>query len=98
MALFRPPIHRSAVAVLDRALFSKTIPIAAARVANNKLISKFRAELDKSQELLRMERLTSVREDPDPVIASKGGRCLLLRPEVQPDGKLDDTKEKFDHC
>ena len=86
MALFAPPIHRSAAAILDRALFSKNIPIAAARIAQNRDISKCRTMLDKSKELLRLERVTSVRADPDPTIASKGGKCLLLRPEVKPDG------------
>jgi tRNA (guanine37-N1)-methyltransferase len=86
MALFRPPIHRSAAAVLDRALFSKTVPIAAARVANNKDISKCRTQLDKSKELLRVDRITSIRSDPDPLLASNGGKCLLLKPEVKHDG------------
>lgn len=88
MALFRPPIHRSAAAVLDRALFSKTIPIAAARVTDRKQISRCRTQLDKSRELLHLERLPVVRDDPDPVLASKGGKCLLLKPEVKPDGNI----------
>jgi len=87
-ALFRPPIHRSTAAVLDRALFSKTIPIAAARVTDRKQISRCRSQLDKSKELLHLERLTVVRDDPDPILASKGGKCLLLKPEVKPDGDL----------
>jgi tRNA (guanine37-N1)-methyltransferase len=87
-ALFRPPIHRSAAAVLDRALFSKTIPIAAARVTDRKQISRCRTQLDKSKELLHLERLTAVRDDPDPISASKGGKCLLLKPEVKPDGSI----------
>lgn len=87
-ALFRPPIQRSAAAVLDRALFSKTIPIAAARVTDKKQISRCRTQLDKSRELLRLERLMIVRDDPDPILASKGGKCLLLKPEVKPDGIL----------
>ena len=87
-ALIRPPIQRSAAAVLDRALFSKTIPIAAARVTDKKQISRCRTQLDKSRELLRLERLTVVRDDPDPILASKGGKCLLLKPEVKPNGIL----------
>ena len=86
--MFRPPIQRSAAAVLDRALFSKTIPIAAARVTDKKQISRCRTQLDKSRELLRLERLMIVRDDPDPILASKGGKCLLLKPEVKPDGIL----------
>jgi tRNA (guanine37-N1)-methyltransferase len=86
--LFRPPIQRSAAAVLDRALFSKTIPIAAARVTDRKHISRCRTQLDKSRELLHLERLTVVRDDPDPILATNGGKCLLLKPEVKPDGAL----------
>lgn len=89
MALFRPPIHRSATAVLDRALFSRTIPVAAARVPDKKQISKFRTQLDKSRELLHVERQSSVRADPDPILALKGGKCLLLMPGVKVDGGLN---------
>lgn len=84
--MFRPPIHRTASALLDRALFSKTIPIAAARVAENKFISRCRIQLEKSKDLLRVERVASVRDDPDPVLAKKGVKCLLLNPEVKHDG------------
>jgi tRNA (guanine37-N1)-methyltransferase len=73
---------------LDRALFSKTIPIAAARVTDRKQISKCRSQLGKSKELLHLERLAVVRDDPDPILASKGGKCLLLKPKVKPDGDL----------
>jgi tRNA (guanine37-N1)-methyltransferase len=86
MYLLRPPIVRSATASLDRALFSKTIPIAAARVRNLKNISKVRAGLEKSKELVKLDRLINVRPDPDPSIAVNGGKCLLLQPEVKPDG------------
>ncbi|KAI9743494.1 MAG: tRNA(m(1)G37)methyltransferase [Claussenomyces sp. TS43310] len=81
--MFRPPIHRAASTVLDRGLFSKTIPIAAARIADRKKISKYRTELEKARDLLRLERLQAVTEDPDPLIASKGGKCLLLAPDVK---------------
>lgn len=88
MALCRPPTHRTAAAILDRALFSKTIALAAARVPDHKNISRYRTQLDKSQELLRLERQASVRADPDPILASKGGKCLLLKPEVKVDGAI----------
>ncbi|CZT42249.1 probable protein MET-10 [Rhynchosporium secalis] len=83
--MFRPPIVRTASAALDRALFSKTIPTAAARVASVKNLSKFRQVLDKSKELMRLERIHNVRADPDSFLAGKGGKCLLLRPEVKPE-------------
>lgn len=87
--MFRPPIHRSASAILDRALFSKTVPIAAARVFENKSISQFRSQLDHVRDLLRIERISVVRDDPDPLIAAKGGKCLLLDPKVKQDGTFD---------
>ncbi|KAF4636532.1 hypothetical protein G7Y89_g1556 [Cudoniella acicularis] len=84
MSLFRPPLVRSASATLNRALFSKTIPVAAARIQSVKNISKFRAQLQKTKELLILERLLIVRPDPDPTLAAKGGKCLLLKPHVKP--------------
>jgi hypothetical protein len=85
--MFRPPIHRTVATVLDRSLFSKTVRIAAARIADRKNIAKCRTKLEKSRDLLRVDRLTSVREDPDPLFGSKGGKCLLLQPEVKADGE-----------
>jgi hypothetical protein len=88
MSLFRPPIVRSASATLNRALFSKTIPIAAARVANSKNISRFRKLLEKSGELVKLERTTNIQLDPDPALAQKGGKCMLLKPEIKPEGTI----------
>ncbi|TVY18496.1 tRNA (guanine(37)-N1)-methyltransferase [Lachnellula arida] len=85
MSLFRPPIVRSATAALDRSLFSKTFPIAAARVSNPKNISRLMVQLDKSHEVLNLDRRKRLQIDPDPVLASKGGKCLLLNPKVKPD-------------
>ncbi|KAH8591959.1 Met-10+ like-protein-domain-containing protein [Bisporella sp. PMI_857] len=85
MSLFRPPVVRSASAVLDRALFSKTIPTAAARVFNNKKLSDYVKKLEKSKEVLGLERLKPVTPDPDTAFASKGGKCILLKPEVKPE-------------
>lgn len=83
MSLFRPPIVRSAAANLDRALFTKVIPTAAARIPEPRNIARIQNLLTASKELLRLDRLRSVRIDPDPVLASKGGKCLLLNPEVK---------------
>ncbi|CAD6443429.1 b6d52a30-d5b0-40bd-9ac4-54a4088d854b [Sclerotinia trifoliorum] len=85
MSLFRPPVVRSAAGVLDRALFSKTIPISAARLLNNKIISKCRSQLTKSKEILVEDRIAPIRSDPDPEFAAKGGKCLLLNPRVKHD-------------
>lgn len=83
MSIFRPPIVRGASAALDRSLFTKKIPIAAARVLDLKNTSRYRAQLEKSKDLLKLERLTNVRPDPDQGLAKKGGKCLLLRAEVK---------------
>ncbi|TEY81855.1 hypothetical protein BOTCAL_0031g00470 [Botryotinia calthae] len=85
MSLFRPPVVRSAAGVLDRALFSKTIPISAARLMNNKIISKCRSQLTKSKEMLLEDRVAPIRSDPDPEFAAQGGKCLLLNPKVKHD-------------
>ncbi|RAL61690.1 hypothetical protein DID88_002758 [Monilinia fructigena] len=85
MSLFRPPIVRSAAGVLDRSLFSKTIPISAARLLNNKIISQCRSKLTKSKEMLLEDRVAPIRSDPDPEFAAKGGKCLLLNPRVKHD-------------
>jgi len=84
MSLFRPPIVRSATAALDRSLFSKTFPIAAARVLSPKNIPRIQVQLNKSHEVLNLERRKPVEIDPDPALASKGGKCLLLNPDVKP--------------
>jgi tRNA (guanine37-N1)-methyltransferase len=92
MSLFRPPVVRSAAvaaaATLDRSLFSKTIPISAARILNVKKISQHRTQLTKTKELLGLERFTNIRPDPDSDRASKGGKCFLLSPQVKPEGIL----------
>ncbi|KAI9824206.1 MAG: tRNA(m(1)G37)methyltransferase [Thelocarpon impressellum] len=66
---------------LDRAFFAKVVPISAARVTNNKNISRFRTELERSRDVLRLERLQNVR--PDPELADEGKKCLLLQPEIK---------------
>jgi tRNA (guanine37-N1)-methyltransferase len=89
MSLFRPPIIRSAGAALDRSLFTKRILIAAARVLDIKNVSKYRNQLEKSKDLLKLDRLANVRPDPDTRFASKGGKCLLLNPVVKPGGMYE---------
>lgn len=86
MTLFRPPLVRAATAALDRSLFTKKIPVSAARVRDARNIAKYRGLLERSREILKLERLLNVRSDPDAGIAAKGGKCLLLRPEVRPGG------------
>ncbi|PHH65479.1 hypothetical protein CDD81_2259 [Ophiocordyceps australis] len=82
MNLFRAPAAARAAKVLDRALFSRTLPTAAASVRDNRLISKYRKQLEKTKEMLLVERLPPVVADPDPVLASQGRKCLILKPNV----------------
>ncbi len=63
MNVFRPPLVRS-TAALDRALFSKTFNLAAARVNDPKNIAKYRKALTSSRDILHAERLTPIVQDP----------------------------------
>ena len=82
-SMFRPPVNR-AMRVLDRSFFQKKIPLAAAYVHDTKQISKCRSDL--SKDLLRLERCTVVRSDPEDAGSMRGRKALLLRPDIRPDG------------
>ncbi len=86
MSLLRPPICRSAGAILDRAPFTRTVPIAAARISNVKTISKFKTKFQETSEILKLDKVQIVRPDPEPALAAKGGKCVLLNLDVKPDG------------
>ncbi|RMZ66786.1 hypothetical protein GMOD_00002154 [Pyrenophora seminiperda CCB06] len=60
----------------------KTIPTSAARIFNPKDISRCRKELTASKDTLPNNRIDPIRADPDAERATKGSKCLLLRPEV----------------
>ncbi|MCJ1257457.1 tRNA(m(1)G37)methyltransferase [Lignoscripta atroalba] len=79
--MFRPPVDR-AMRVLDRSFFRKSVPLAAARVLDNKHISRCRANL--GHDLLRLDRMASVRPDPEESDLKKGRKSLLLRPDIRP--------------
>lgn len=83
--MFAPPINR-AMKVLDRSFFQKTIPTSAARIFNPKDISRCRKELTTSRDALLNNRVDPVRPDPEQERAQTGVKCLLLRPEVLPNG------------
>jgi tRNA (guanine37-N1)-methyltransferase len=87
MSLFRPPIVRSAGALLDRALFSKTVRTAAARVTDLKHIHRYQVQFEKSKEILQVERVKHVQPDPNQAVAAQGVKCILLKPEVKPEGR-----------
>ncbi|KAK5167861.1 hypothetical protein LTR04_007151 [Oleoguttula sp. CCFEE 6159] len=84
-SMFRPPINR-AMRTLDRSFFKQRIPISAARIYDNKNISKYRAALEKSKDVLEVERIITIRPDPVAAYANNNGKCLLLKPEIKHDG------------
>ncbi|KAK0946592.1 tRNA(m(1)G37)methyltransferase [Friedmanniomyces endolithicus] len=79
--MFRAPIHRG-MRTLDRSKFKKTASLNAARVFDNKNISKLRSALERSKDALQQDRLGSVHADPDLERAKAGKKCILLRPGV----------------
>lgn len=81
MSLLRPPVLRPC-SVLNKALFAKTINIAAASIRDNKNISKLRKTLESSQDILPLERISHIAPDPNVDLAAKGRKCLLLKPEI----------------
>ncbi|KAI1779947.1 Met-10+ like-protein-domain-containing protein [Hypoxylon cercidicola] len=83
MSLLRPPVIRSAVGVLDRSLFRKTVNLAAAAVADRKNISAWRQKLQRDNALLAVERIPGVVPHPDQALASQGIKCLLLTPKIK---------------
>ncbi len=86
MSIFRPPIVRSGTAALNRALFSKAINLAAAAVQEPKFITQYRPRLQSGRELLQVDRISPVRSHPDKALADQGRKCLLLNPNVKPEG------------
>jgi tRNA (guanine37-N1)-methyltransferase len=83
----RPPINRG-MRILDRSFFQKTVPLAAARIFNNQHISQCRQALQKSKDMLKLERgATSIRADPSPDLGSAGKKCLLLREDIKAEGE-----------
>lgn len=80
--MFRPPVSR-AMKVLDRSFFQKKLPISAARILDNKNISRCRMDLQRSKDGLALDRFGIVQPDPQSDIDSNK-KCVLLRPQVQP--------------
>ncbi|RKF55341.1 tRNA -methyltransferase [Erysiphe neolycopersici] len=94
MSLFRPPMMRSAAnSILDRSLFSRVFAAAAARVLDSKDISRYRNELSKTREILKLDRFPNIRPDPDPEVAAQGGKCVVLNPQVKPEVKGKERNE-----
>jgi len=91
MSVFLPPIVRSA-GPLNRALFTKTLQLAAARVNDVRDIARYRKALTASKELLLADRLGVVVDDPTnaPEQGAAAGprkKCLLLRHGISAEGR-----------
>ncbi|OAQ95902.1 hypothetical protein LLEC1_07101, partial [Akanthomyces lecanii] len=84
MNLFRAPAAARAAKTLDRALFARTVPSAAVSVRENKLLSKYRKELELTKELFILQNYQQVAPDPDPALAAKGNKCLVLKTHIKP--------------
>ncbi|RDA91491.1 hypothetical protein CP533_4568 [Ophiocordyceps camponoti-saundersi (nom. inval.)] len=84
MKLFRAPAAALAATTLDRSLFCRSVPTAAASVRDNRLISKYRKTLIGTKELLMFEKFDPIAPDPDPALAAQGRKCFVLQPNVNP--------------
>lgn len=81
--MFRPPVNR-AMRVLDRPFFRKSVALSAAGVFKDSDISRCRAELIKSRDLVQVPNLSTIQDLSDP--GSGINKCLLLREGVKHDG------------
>ena len=72
--------------LLDRSFFQKTVPASAARIFKPHDIARCRKELQLSKDTLPNNRVQPVRIDPDADRAKKGGKCLVLKPEIVHNG------------
>ncbi|KAG9255043.1 Met-10+ like-protein-domain-containing protein [Emericellopsis atlantica] len=81
--MFRVPAAR-ALTVLDRSLFHTTLPVAAALVNDSRQLSRLRKDLDKTREILNVDKVKPVVSHPDPEKAKGGLKALLLQPDVKP--------------
>ena len=86
MNFFKAPVAARAMRTLDRSIFSKSWPTSAASIRENKLISKYRKGLEKTNEVFTLEKFDPIVSDPDPVLASQGRKCLILQPAVKAGG------------
>ncbi|RFU78787.1 trna guanine37-n1-methyltransferase [Trichoderma arundinaceum] len=85
MNIFRAPAAARAAKTLDRSLFSRTLPTAAASIKDNRLISKYRKQLEKTKEVFSLDKFDVCAADPDAALAAQGKKCLVLKPHIKPD-------------
>lgn len=86
MNLFRAPAAARALKTLDRSLFLRSLPTSAACVKENKFISKYRKQLEKTREILLLEKFDPIAADPDSSLAAQGRKCLILNPRLKASG------------
>ncbi|OAA64997.1 tRNA transferase Trm5/Tyw2 [Cordyceps fumosorosea ARSEF 2679] len=84
MNLFRAPAAARAAKTLDRTLFARVVPSAAVSVRENKMLSKYRKELELTKELFTLPNYQQVAPDPDPALAAQGKKCLILQSHIKP--------------
>ena len=82
--MIRPPVNY-AMRMLDRAFFRKDLALTAARVTDKKLLGSVLRSLEKSKDVLRLERFPSIVSDPD-TAAHEDGKCVLLRSDIRVEG------------
>lgn len=82
--MFRPPINR-AMRTLDRTFFKKELNFASACILDQKQISACQREL--SKDILKFERLLTVRPVPPSINIDRSARCVLLKPEIRANGR-----------
>ena len=85
--MFRIPAAR-ALTVLDRSLFHATVPVAAALITDTRQLSRLRKDLEKTREVLDIDKVKPVVGHPDPEKAKGGLKALLLKPNVKPEGQF----------
>jgi tRNA (guanine37-N1)-methyltransferase len=84
----RPPVNR-AMRTLDRSFFKRVVPMAAARILNNKDIEACRSHLMRSQDALDLKKASTLRPVLGPDSTPSGLKCLLLRTDVKQDGMVN---------
>ncbi|KAG6039214.1 tRNA(m(1)G37)methyltransferase [Claviceps sp. Clav32 group G5] len=89
MNFFRAPAAARALKTLDRSLYTRMIPTSVACVRENRNISKYRQMLQKTNEILQLEKVNCITADPDAALAAQGRKCIILTPEFK--GSVPET-------
>lgn len=88
MNFFRAPAAARALKTLDRSLYTRMIPTSVACVRENRNISKYRKMLQKTNEILQLEKVDCIIADPDAALAAQGRKCIILTPEFKGSGSF----------